>query len=148
MTPDSPISVRFGDRILERGFTAIPNLVLDTYSQLGISESEMLFIIHVWQYWWNEKNPYPSLSAIAQKMGTTRRTTRRHVESLKRKGLLIVRERVGSGIGKMTNEYDFSPLIEAVVTHTSPHRTFLSYALGTELSDGHRTGLSSEEEQG
>jgi DNA replication protein len=114
MTPDSPISVRFGDRILERGFTAIPNLVLDTYSQLGISESEMLFIIHVWQYWWTERSPHPSLSRIAEKMGVSWRQCHRYAKSLEDKEYLLIRERYLNGLGQQSNEYDFSPLIRAV----------------------------------
>ena len=62
------ITVRFGDAILQAGFTAVPNLVLDHYASLGITPGEMIFIIHVWQYWWTEQDPYPSLKTIAGKM--------------------------------------------------------------------------------
>lgn len=36
------IAVRFGDRILEAGFTLVPNLVLNHYAELRITPAEML----------------------------------------------------------------------------------------------------------
>src|SRR3712207_4905542 len=64
----SRLSVRFGDDLLQEGFTAIPNLVLNYYRELDIVLQEMMFIIHIWQYWWSEKDPYPSLAVIAERM--------------------------------------------------------------------------------
>ncbi len=109
------IAVRFGDEILQAGFTAIPNLVLDHYADLGITPGEMLFTTHVWQYWWSEKNPYPSLQGVADKMNASRRQVRRYAEGLKAKGLLKVTERRLPGVGQITSEYDFFPLIRAIV---------------------------------
>lgn len=111
----SSISVRFGDPILQAGFTAVPNLILDYYAELGISLPEMMFSIHVWQYWWTKDLPYPSLQQIAPKMGIERRQISRHVESLKKKGYLKVTERQLPGQGQVASEYDFSPLLQAVL---------------------------------
>lgn len=101
------ISVRFGDEILQAGFTAIPNLVLERYAALGVTPLELAFTIHVWHYWWNERDPYPALNTIAERMATSRRQVRRYVESLKEKGFLTVRERYVEGRGQVTSEYDF-----------------------------------------
>src|SRR4051812_31799730 len=62
------ISVRFGDQILQAGFTSVPNLVLNHYAELGITPAEMMFIIHMWQFRWTERDPYPSLTTIADRM--------------------------------------------------------------------------------
>jgi len=67
------ISVRFGDQILQAGFTSVPNLVLNHYAELGITPAEMMFIIHMWQFRWTERDPYPSLTTIADKMDVTDR---------------------------------------------------------------------------
>ncbi len=139
------IAVRFGDEILQAGFTAIPNLVLDHYADLGITPGEMLFTIHVWQYWWSEKNPYPSLQGVADKMNASRRQVRRYAEGLKDKGLLKVNERRLPGVGQITSEYDFSPLIRAIVAIASERksdRSNLSSPPGSNLSEGGRTDSS------
>jgi hypothetical protein len=109
------LSVRFGDDLLQEGFTAVPNLVLRYYRELDILAQEMMFIIHIWQYWWSEKDPYPSLPAIASRMKVSRRQAQNYVSSLKEKGFLITNERYESELGQMTNEYDFSPLFQAVL---------------------------------
>lgn len=109
------LSVRFGEEILARGHTAIPNLVLNYYVQLGISGAELLFTIHVWQHWWSDRDPYPSLRTIASRMGISVRQAKRHVESLESKGLLRVIERFLPDGSQTTNEFDYSALIRAVV---------------------------------
>lgn len=153
------ITVRFGNDILQAGFTAIPNLVLDHYGELGISASEMMFIIHVWQFWWTEKNPYPSLQIIADRMATSRRQVRRYTEGLKEKGLLRVLERHQPGFGQITSEYDFAPLIERVVAMvptekrgwtevTAPPRTEVTEAPRSISTGGPRSELTPEEYTG
>jgi len=150
------ITVRFGNEILQAGFTAVPNLVLDHYGILGITSAEMMFIIHIWQYWWTEKNPYPSLQAIADRMATSRRQVRRYTESLKEKGLLRVNERRQPGYGQVTSEYDFASLIEQVLLLASakkggrsdltvPPRSFLSEGGRSKLSEAPRTEMTPEE---
>ena len=109
------LSVRFGEEILARGHTAIPNLVLNYYVRLGLSGPELLFTIHVWQHWWSDRDPYPSLRTIAARMGISVRQAKRYVESLEHKGFLRVVERFLPDGSQTTNEFDYSPLIRAVV---------------------------------
>src|SRR3712207_165398 len=117
------IVVRFGDELLQAGFTAVPNLVLRHYVSLSITPTEMMFIIHIWQYWWNEKDPYPSLRTIADRMGISWRNAQRYVASLKQKAVLVVTPRFAAGLGQMTNEYDFSPLTRAVLLQETETQT-------------------------
>ena len=107
--------VRFGNELLQDGFTSVPNLVLTNYAILGITAAEMMFSIHVWQYWWTEKDPYPALQTIADRMSVTRRQVRNYTQSLKQKGYLVVNERADPSLGQLTSEYDFGPLLDAVL---------------------------------
>jgi hypothetical protein len=109
------IAVRFGNEVLQAGFTSAPNLVLKHYAKLGITPAEMMFTIHIWQYWWTEKDPYPSLKAIAAMMAVSLRQVHNYAASLRKKGYLNVKQRYEPGLGQMTSEYDFSALIQAVV---------------------------------
>lgn len=111
----TPITVRFGNEILEAGFTTIPNLVLDTYHALGITPDEMMFTIHVWQFWWGRGNPYPSLGAIAERMGKSWRSVHRYAKSLEDKGYLTITARFHDGTRQTSSEYDYTPLLDAVV---------------------------------
>ena len=107
--------VRFGAEIMEEGFTSVPNLVLNQYAALGITGAEMLFIIHVWQFWWSEReNPHPASRTLAERMGVDQRTIRNYTASLEAKGFLATRERIIPGEGQRANVYDFAKLLKAV----------------------------------
>lgn len=109
------ISVRFGDQILQAGFTSVPNLVLNHYAELGITPAEMMFIIHMWQFRWTERDPYPSLATIADRMDVSWRQAHRYAKSLEQKGFLTIKSRQEPGRGQVTSEYDFEPLLKAVL---------------------------------
>lgn len=114
------ISVRFGDQILQAGFTSVPNLVLNHYAELSITPAEMMFIIHMWQFRWTERDPYPSLTTIADKMDVSWRQAHRYAKSLEQKGFLSIKARQEPGRGQVTSEYDFEPLIKAVLGLDKP----------------------------
>src|SRR5437764_887266 len=109
------IAVRFGDQVLQAGFTSVPNLVLNHYAELGISPAEMMFTIHMWQFRWTERDPYPSLTTIADKMDVSWRQAHRYAKSLEQKGFLLIKSRQEPGRGQVTSEYDFEPLLKAVL---------------------------------
>ena len=152
------ITVRFGDQIMQAGFTAVPNLLLNHYVALGISPTELVFIVHIWQYWWNAQDPYPALRTVGEKMGKDLRTARRYAEALKTKELLIVRERSAPGKGQITSEYDFAPLLARLLEQASgtrrsqegseTPRSEMSGGGGTELTGAPRSEMSYEEYEG
>jgi hypothetical protein len=128
---DYRLVVKFGCDILQAGHTAVPNLLLDLYTQLGLTTQEMLFVIHLMQFQWSKRNPYPALTTIAEKMGVKRRMIGNYVKSLKRKAYncphtngqpcdcpnyLVVTERFDLERGQLSNIYDLSNLLFATVT--------------------------------
>ncbi len=44
---ETSLEARWGDIILDAGHTSIPNLLLELYSELGISNDQMMLIIHI-----------------------------------------------------------------------------------------------------
>lgn len=109
--------------MLQEGHTAVPNLVLKHYAELGITPTEMMFIIHIWQYWWTERQPFPSLNTVSKRMNLSRRQARNYTQSLKGKGFLEVHDRFSATLGQMSSEYDFTPLLKAIVACAMSHDT-------------------------
>src|SRR5215218_5952626 len=139
------ITVRFGVELLEDGHTAVPNLVLNNYAKLGITPAEMMLTIHIWQYWWTEKQPYPSLQAVADKMQVSRRQVRNYVQGLKEKRLLEVHERYAPGLGQTTSEYDFTQFFQrilAAATGEGTPRKVSSTPPRNDSSEGGRKTIS------
>ena len=109
------IVARWGDELLDDGFTVLPNLILRYYAKLGMSPAEMMLVVHIVQFQWTEQNPYPSLPGVAERMGLSRRQVNNYVSSLKRKGFLRVIQRTTAEGRQDTNEYDFTGLRLAVL---------------------------------
>jgi len=112
---DYSITVRFGSAVLEAGHTAIPNLVLLHYADLGVTTGELVFMTLCLQFKWSKGNPHPSLATIAERMNISRRQVRTYAAGLRSKGLLTVEERLDSERGQLSSVYDFTPFLEAVV---------------------------------
>lgn len=117
---DNRIVVRFGDELMEAGFTSVPNLVLEHYAEVGISEGELVFTLHIWSFWWNRQLPYPSLSTVARRMGKSWRSVHRYAKSLEQKKLLKITPRYREDGGQTSSLYDFEPMIEAIRRFAHP----------------------------
>ncbi len=117
------LQVRFGDDLLEAGFTAVPNLFLTNYRDLGISDGAALWVIHVLRFKWTEDNPYPRRTSIP--MNANRDTQKRYAAELRRLGLLFTRRIYWTSqdapprrelVGKIRAlEYDFTSLFHNLV---------------------------------
>ena len=117
------LEVRFGDDILEAGFTAVPNLFLNNYRDLGISDGAAFWIVHLLKFKWTEDNPYPRRSSIP--MNANKDTQKRYARQLRELGLLFTRRIYWSAednpphphlVGTIRAlEYDFTSLFYNVV---------------------------------
>src|SRR5215211_4499656 len=106
------LAVRFGNVILEEGFTVLPNILLRHQATLKLTSPEFNFIAQIWYHWWSEKDAYPALTTVSKRMGVKDvGTLRRISKSLQKKGYLLVKDRVSPVRGQLSSEYDFSPLI-------------------------------------
>jgi len=117
------LEVRFGDDLLEAGFTAVPNLLLNNYADLGINDGAAFWIVHLLKFKWTEDNPYPRRSSIP--MNANRDTQKRYARQLRNLGLLFTRRIYWSNednppdpglAGKIRAlEYDLTSLFHNVV---------------------------------
>lgn len=116
------LEIRFGDEILEAGFTAVPNLFLKRYRYLGISDAAAMWVIHLLRFKWSEEAPYPTQAGLP--MACNEKTRRRYARQLRNLGLLFTRRRhytkeTAPGpdlVGKLEAlEYHFDSLFHNIV---------------------------------
>ena len=88
-TQQYKLDIRFGDELLEAGFTSVPNLFLTRYRFLGISDATAMWIIHLLRFKWTEKAPYPTQGGLP--MSAAEKTRRRYARELRNDGLLFTR---------------------------------------------------------
>lgn len=125
------------------GYTSLPNLLLSARKKLRISAGEMLVILAIESFRWDQRKPFPSLTALGLKTGLTVRSVRRHITDLERKGIIKRVRRSGT-----SNAYDLSPLIN-VLDRVAQYYLEPSKPIPKSLRDKviyHRTKLSYKED--
>jgi DNA-binding MarR family transcriptional regulator len=117
--PAAPRSIRAlairwkHSELFARGFVAVPTLFLHHYAHLkphALSPGEALFVIHLMEFKWDEKAPFPGYATIAARMGISDKMARRHAQSLETKKYLRRVKRSGH-----TNRFDLTPLFDALL---------------------------------
>ena len=68
-----------------------------------------MFIIHLFQFKWNEEAPFPSYRTLASMMGISEKSAKRYARQLQIKGYLLRAKREGR-----TNKFDLTNLINAL----------------------------------
>lgn len=80
---DSVIRARWDGAVTEglTGYTAVPDVLIRSQSQLKLSASEMVVVLNLLLHWWQGDGewPYPRISTIASRMGVTQRTVERAI---------------------------------------------------------------------
>ena len=97
---------KWSPAIAAHGHTAIPNLLLRRYLDMGITSPELRMIIALETYRWDDKEPFPSVKSLSKLTGVSSRQGRLILTSLHNKGLIIRTEHVGG-----TNTYNYDRLI-------------------------------------
>ncbi|MCF8568327.1 helix-turn-helix domain-containing protein [Alicyclobacillus tolerans] len=112
-TDPTRIEVIWGSRLLDEGFTSIPNLILRNYRKLGIEHGEWGLICTLLSYKHDARDPFPAHETLATSLCVSERQIRKWIDSLVAKGLLRIgrrRHTATKQFGPMV--YNFGPLID------------------------------------
>lgn len=101
---------RWDKSLEEYGYAQISNVFLERYSNLGITNVEAMFLIHLLKHKWDVRNPYPSLNTVAKNMGVGRGTAQNYARNLEEKGFI---KRIFRNHD--TSEYNLEILIKILV---------------------------------
>lgn len=117
--PEPGFSFRWGVNVLDEGFTTIPNRFLRAYSKLGVTRTEMLFILHLASYHYESDRGVarPSLITVTAEMGYKDvRNVQTLRSSLEKKHLLAVEPRMGQ-----PSIYSLAPFARAAMREQTRH---------------------------
>lgn len=82
------VRIRWGDAV-DSGFQPVPHLLLKSQSELELTNSEMVVLLNILDFWWQSDSlPFPGVSMLAKRVGVTSRSIQRAVESLERKNFV------------------------------------------------------------
>ncbi|HWG82917.1 MAG TPA: hypothetical protein VN686_07845 [Gaiellales bacterium] len=109
----SKVSERWPGSIGER-FTALPDLLLDAASIIGLGPTTVHTLLLLERYSWGGAEPFPALSTLAGQAGVKTRTLRGHMERLENLGLIEAAERFDESGRRTSNRYSRSGLNEVL----------------------------------
>lgn len=106
------ITAAFGVDLFIHGSTAIPNLLLKFYKQLGITDAEMMLIIQLLRIRTEEKVFLPTPSLLSSVLSEDEEQIARNLENLLGKEMIKITEFFDAEKGLILRGYDFEPLFE------------------------------------
>lgn len=100
--------------LMEAGWTAMPTVLIERMTALGLQPLDLVILLHLASYWWTADNkPRPSKKTIATAIGVDPRTVQRRIAEMEKDGLIWREERRVAGKGSSPNLYHFDGLIKS-----------------------------------
>lgn len=105
----------FGAKVMDHGYTALPNILMRGQKRLGISTTQFNIVAQLMSYWFDPaRPPFPSKRDLAQRMGITEQTLRINIKALEERGL-VLREQWKTAAGDYgSNRYHLDGLVKAL----------------------------------
>jgi hypothetical protein len=107
MKPDSELIAKWSELVMEDGFTAIPNLLVDHLVDLNINPMELSVIIAIERHRFFRGNAWPSNQRIGDLLGYHPRSVSRITNELHQRNLINKIQREGRSC-----LFDFEPLVK------------------------------------
>jgi len=104
------ITATFGADLVLDGFTSIPNMLIKVYSRIGITDFQMMLLIHLIRFKVEEKEYYPDPEVIAEVMETNSARIKKELAELLEKDIIAVSEYYDKKNNVIFEGYDFEPL--------------------------------------
>ncbi|EGR4429550.1 helix-turn-helix domain-containing protein [Vibrio cholerae] len=106
------LNKRWGNQVIQEGWTAIPNVLIERQQALKLNPVEMNILLVLLKFWWeNDKSPFPSKNTIADYINRDVSTVRKTLKSLEEKNLIKRTARFHEKGGQTSNVYDLSGLV-------------------------------------
>lgn len=111
---ESELRRKFGQDVVDCGWTAVPNLLIEYQQRLELEPVELNIILILLKHWWraDDDAPYPSKRTLGEILNRDPSTVQKRVQGLESRGLIKRVERTLPGKGRSSNGYDLSGLID------------------------------------
>lgn len=109
------IKDKWGDITYRGGWVALPTILLDQQTKLGLIPEDLVVLSHLIRFWWKkEKLPFPSLSKIGQAMGVEEDYVIERINELEKNKLIKQVPKLGQ-----RTAYDLEGLVMALEKATT-----------------------------
>lgn len=97
--------------LFEEGSIALPVVFLSSYKKLGLTEEEVMLIIHIIVYQEKAEQPLPSIEALSTRMNLTTKQIAQLFKKLTNQGFLEIIEEINE-YGLRSERYSIVPLYQ------------------------------------
>jgi DNA replication protein len=97
---------------LKEGALSIPNLLVQTYSKLGLAEIDMMLIIHLLAYKEKENNDFPTIEEIQSRMTASPERVIQSIQKLMSDGWITIDEDIDPESGIQYEHYNITGVYE------------------------------------
>ncbi|WP_168188801.1 DnaD domain-containing protein [Thermoflavimicrobium daqui] len=101
--------------LLQEGSIALPVVLLKEYKRLGLSEKEVMLLIHLILFREKEQKLFPSIGELKERMNGTTDELLQLIERLVKSGLLKIEEELDEE-GLHSERYSLVPLFERLIS--------------------------------
>jgi len=103
----------FGNKVMDHGYTGVPNILVRAQSRIGISTTQFNIIVQLLSYWiYPDRPPFPGKKELANRMGINPVTLRKNIAELEKAGLIKRVQRKTSAGDYGSNTYKLDGLIK------------------------------------
>lgn len=108
------ITASFGADFFQQGATSIPNLLLKYYKKIGLSDLELILIIHLLRFKCEENDPFPTAERLRQFMASDEVIIKGTIAGLIEKGIITVTHYYDDKAEEILNAYSYDYLFERI----------------------------------
>ncbi|WP_418790326.1 DnaD domain protein [Phosphitispora sp. TUW77] len=108
------ITAAFGSDLTLEGMTGVPNLLLKYYQKIGITDSEMMLIIHLMRLQTSANQHCPSADILEAHMSSDKAQIQADLASLKEKGIISIKNYYNDETDQIVPFYCYEPLFEKI----------------------------------
>ncbi len=111
-TKKSSTAKIFGAKVMDHGYTAVPNILVRAQSRIGISTTQFNIIVQLLSYWIDpDQPPFPRKKDLANRMGINPVTLRKNIAALEQVGLIEREQRFTAAGDYGSNTYKLDGLV-------------------------------------
>ncbi|UJF36142.1 DnaD domain protein [Paenibacillus hexagrammi] len=120
---------------LQQGNIAVPSLLLKHYRSLGLTEIDMMTLIHLLTYLEKERNDFPTIEEIQARMTASPDQVIASLQKLLAEEFIAIDEDMDPGTGVRYERYNITPLYQKLASFFIEQQTAAFAAVRSSIPD-------------
>jgi len=101
--------------LLQKGSVSLPILLFTEYKRIGLTEQELMLLMHIWIYQEKEQKPFPTVNELEERMNAKSERIVGMIEHLVRGGFLEIEHEVDER-GIRCERFSLTPLLQQIAS--------------------------------